>query len=103
MKRMISLLLVVVLVSGCGKQLNKSQPEPDKTYTQNDEPSAPSLPKSAILQMGLVITITFLFMFTIIGISVKYNCCFEKIEKEVSSSSSLASLSYETQEEEESA
>ena len=42
MKRMISLLLVTSLVSGCGKQLNKSQSELDKTYTQNDEQVNPS-------------------------------------------------------------
>jgi hypothetical protein len=105
MKRMISLLLVASLVSGCGKQLNESQTELDKTYIQNDEQSAqlpsPSLPKSAILQMGLIITVTVLIMFTLIELCNKYSCCgFEKIEKEVSSSSSLSSLSDENQEEE---
>ena len=35
MKKLISLLLCIVLISGCGKQLNKTQPEPDKTDNKN--------------------------------------------------------------------
>ena len=42
MKKVISLLLAVVLIAGCDKLLNKSQPEPDKTYAQNDERINPS-------------------------------------------------------------
>jgi uncharacterized lipoprotein YajG len=36
MKKVISLLVAVILISGCDKQLNKSQPEPaTDTQTQN--------------------------------------------------------------------
>jgi hypothetical protein len=43
MKKVISLLLAVILISGCDKMLNKSQSEPAKTDTQqNANQPAPS-------------------------------------------------------------
>ncbi|MCA6080322.1 MAG: hypothetical protein LE169_05495 [Endomicrobium sp.] len=74
MKKIISLLLAVVLIAGCG-----TQPEPDKNANQSAPPL--SLSRQAITaefsnQSSIITTaVSVAIVFAILGIFVKYGYC----------------------------
>jgi hypothetical protein len=74
---------IAVLISGCDKMLNKT--EPDKTDNKNAKQLSPSPSGSSSefsnTYLGITIAVAVIAVLSIAGICVKCGCCFEKIVK----------------------